>query len=170
MNKNRRLYLSDDMTEGIVQPIIEVLHDYTARKPIHLFINSGGGETSAGTAIIQAIRSIKAPVYTIAMGNAGSAAAEVFFSGNKRFAYRDSMFLIHQESIKLEGDSGVSKFRGAVDYLDKNYKNSLAYYKGFKGTIQQLKKMIDKETWLTAEEAVKVGLVDKIIEKLEDIV
>ena len=135
------------------------------RKPIKLFINSGGGEITASYEIIDAIRLSKTPVYTINMCWAGSAALEVFMVGHKRFCYPNANFLFHEGSVKTDWiDAG--KFRDFNNFHERCLeKSKQLYFKYTKMTPELYKEKRNDDWFFFADEAVEYGFVDEILEE-----
>lgn len=135
------------------------------RKPIKLFINSGGGESTASYEIIDAIRLSKTPVYTINICWAASAALEVFMVGHKRYCYPNSNFLFHEGSVKTDWiDAG--KFRDFNNFHEQCLeKSKQLYFKYTKVTPEIYKEKRNDDWFFFADEAVKYGFVDEILEE-----
>ena len=106
------------------------------RDPIKIYIDSCGGSLTDAFTIIDAIKMSKTPIYTINLGCAYSGGFFVFISGHKRIAYPNSSFLFHEGST---GTSGTSS----------QFENYTAFYKR---QLNQLKKIVLKNTFITEEE------------------
>lgn len=135
------------------------------RKPIKLYINSGGGSLLATFTIIDAIKMSKTPVWTIAVGSAYSGGFFSFICGHRRFAYPNASFLYH------EGNAGTSGTASQFANFAAFYKKQLEKLKQIvltNTTIGEEKfNEIQKEDfWMTAEEAVNFGCADEIITEL----
>lgn len=136
------------------------------RKPIVLFIDSYGGDLGACFTMIDTIEMSKTPVYTVAMGATYSAGFFTFIAGHKRFAYPHSSFLYHEGSA---GTSGTSvQFENFAGF----YKKQLAQLK--EHTIkhtnideEKYKEIQKTDFWMTAKEALELGVADKIVTSLE---
>lgn len=163
----------EDNSIGIVKKIMQYnredkLIDPAERKPIKIFIDSCGGDAFGTVTLINTISMSKTPVYTINLRDALSAAGYVFMSGHKRFSFPQSTVLIHSGSIGYSGDK--NKVEVARKHYDKIEK-SLDDFVLSKTTIdaKTLKTKAPKEWYLTAEDAVKYGVSDRIIEGLDEI-
>ena len=134
------------------------------RKPIRLYIDPNGGDLTASFTMIDAIRLSKTPVYTINVGAAYSGGFFIFIAGHKRFAYPLSTFLYHEGSTGNIADAG--KFRNFADFYDKELemlKELTLKYTKFTPEFYEEKKRDD--LWLTAQEALDLGVCDEILEE-----
>ena len=128
---------------------------------IYLHINSYGGSVFAGVAAMDQILSCKIPVYTVIDGCAASAATFLSVVGTKRYINKHAHVLIHQLSSGFWG-----KF-SAIEVEMKNLKKLMemirqVYLEKTAMTKSQLDKMLKRDLWLSAEEALSYGLVDEI--------
>lgn len=165
--KERIIFLGEEVTPhtaNIVVAQLLFLQSEDAKKDIFLYINSPGGSVYDGMAIYDTINHIKNDVHTVGIGLQASMGAFLLSSGTKgkRSLLPHSKVMIHQPS------SGT---RGKVTDMEIDLKESLAVRKMLneilaKNTgqkLSQIEKDVDRDYWMTAEEAVKYGLVDKII-------
>ncbi len=134
--------------------------------PIHLYINSGGGECYAGLELVSVMRYIESPVYTTVLGLAASMAAVIASNGEKghRKALPYSRFMIHQPSSGV----GYSTFRDQQIHLEEmqslkhDLYEVLAHNSG--QSIEDIERMCDRDNWMKAEEAIKLGFLDEVIQ------
>ena len=145
--------------------IIDRVIEPSSRKPIKLFIDSCGGSVTAGFTIINAISLSKTPVYTINMGTAYSMGLCVLAAGHKRFAYKDTTFLFHEGSTDI-GQIDAGKFKN----YSKFYEMLLEKIKIFLLTHTNMTEEMYKEKyrddwWFFADEALKMGFIDEILEE-----
>ena len=134
--------------------------------PIHLYINSGGGECYAGLELVSVMRYIESPVYTTVLGLAASMAAVIASNGEKghRKAMPYSRFMIHQPSSGV----GYSTFRDQQIHLEEmqslkhDLYEVLAHNSG--QSIEDIERMCDRDNWMKAEEAIKLGFLDEVIQ------
>lgn len=136
------------------------------RNPIIIFIDSYGGDLSACFTMIDAIAMSKTPIYTVNIGSAYSAGFFTFIAGHKKFAYPHSSFLYH------EGSAGTSGTAGQFENFSAFYKKQLAQLKDHTlkhtGITEEKYNEIKKEDfWMTAEEALALGVCDEIVTSLE---
>ena len=134
------------------------------RKPIKIFIDSGGGDLDATFTIIDSIKMSKTPVWTINFGCAYSGGFFIFINGHKRFTTPLSTFLYHEGSTGNVGDAG--KFRNFAEF----YERQLALLKDIvlkqTNISEELYKEHQKDDWwLDANEALDLGIADEILER-----
>lgn len=133
-----------------------------SRPPIHLHIQSPGGDIFSGLNICDAIDGCKTDVYTYVEGSAASAATIISSRGKKRFISKRSFMLIHQPQIMWAG-----KHDEFIDEIE-NQKNIFQtvkeiYLEKTKIGDEELDDLLRHELWLPAEKCLELGLVDKII-------
>ena len=165
--KERIIFLGTDVnshTANLVVAQLLFLQNEDPKKDIQIYINSPGGSVYDGMAIYDTIKHIKNDVSTVGIGLQASMGAFLLSSGTKgkRFLLPHSKVMIHQPS------SGT---RGKVSDMEIDLKESLKVRELLneilaKNTGQKLSKVekdVDRDYWMTAEEAVKYGLADKVI-------
>ncbi|WP_123609734.1 ATP-dependent Clp protease proteolytic subunit [Mobilisporobacter senegalensis] len=135
-------------------------------KDIHFYINSPGGSVTDGFAIMDTMNYIKCDVSTISVGQSGSAASLLLASGTKgkRFALKNSEVLIHQPSISggLQGQTTDIKIHS--DWLEKTKGKLHEIYSSLTGQhIDKIKEDMERDYYMTAEQAKNYGLIDKIL-------
>lgn len=132
-------------------------------KNLNIHINSYGGEVSQGLAIYNLLKDYKGPVTTICDGFACSAASVIFMAGTKRLMQKSSLLMIHNAWTRASGDA--NELRKAADDLEKITQPSIEIYKANSNLEEsEIKKMMDDETWITADEALDYGFATEIIE------
>lgn len=136
------------------------------REPIMIFIDSYGGDLDACFTMIDVIAMSKTPVYTINIGSAYSAGFFTFIAGHKKFAYPHSSFLYH------EGSAGTSGTAGQFENFSAFYKKQLAQLKEHtlkhtNITEEKYNEIKKEDFWMTAEEALALGVCDEIVTSLE---
>ena len=167
--KDRIIFLGgpiDDETANIVMAQLLFLESEDAKKDISLYINSPGGVVTAGMAIYDTMQLIKPDVSTICMGQAASAAAVLLTAGaaGKRFALPNARIMIHQVMGGAEGQATDIEIQTKeILRIKKNINEILAKHSGQE--ISKIEKDSDRDYYMSAEEAKKYGLVDKIIKK-----
>lgn len=135
------------------------------RQPIKLYINSPGGYLTSAFSIIDTIKLSKTPVYTIAMGDVYSGGFFIFLVGDKKYSYPHASFLYHEGSIENGGDA--NKFRNFAKFYEVLLEQlRQIVLKNSSITEEEYEKHIKDDWWLTAEEAVKYGIVDEILTEL----
>lgn len=167
LNKNRTILLFDEIdpcSSDIVITKIIGMNLLDTKKPITMYINSGGGSVSDGFAIINAMEQSVAPIHTIINGQACSMAAMISVVGHKRSIFYNSYWMNHPLSEGGNGDylqfiKDRTKF---LIHLDKMTENLLRKYT--KLTNLDIKKIENGELWLSAEESMRKGIVDCVIQ------
>lgn len=162
--QRRKLFLYDAVTPDSVSDLTQciMMLDSVNHDPIELYINSPGGSIDDGFALIDLMRNVKSPIHTIAQGTVASMASLIFIAGNLRFAYKHSVLMYHDLHAGV-ADYGA-KMKDRVDFFEKSWQ-------GIKTHIQTYTKLTDieieasrnGELWIFAEEAMKKGMVDKIL-------
>ncbi len=164
---DRIIVLSDeinDATASVVVAQLLYLESQDPDKDISLYINSPGGSVTAGMAIYDTIQYIKCDVTTICIGMAASMGAFLLASGTKgkRFALPNSEIMIHQPLGGMQGQASDMQIAAERIMRTKNKLNTiLAQHTGKK--VDEVAKDTDRDNWLTAEEAMEYGIVDKVI-------
>ncbi len=175
--KHREIWLSDEITNESAEDFLAAIReinrqDYGVpigkRTPIRVFVDSPGGGVIAGLAVIDTIRASKTPIYTINVSRAYSMAFQVFVSGHKRFAFKNSSFLIHDGTEG--GYDSSNKFRDRMSFFDDLDKACRAI------VLDRTK--IDEETfernarhewYILVPRAIELGIVDEVVENFDEI-
>ena len=166
---DRIIMLSDevnDATASLVVAQLLYLEGQDPDKDIHLYINSPGGSISAGMAIYDTMQFIKCDVSTICIGMAASMGSFLLAAGakGKRLALPNSEIMIHQPLGGAKGQASDIKIQAEHILFIRNRMNTLlAQMTG--QPLKTIEKDTDRDNWMTAEDAVKYGLIDKVIEK-----
>ncbi len=162
--------ISDDIANAVMAQLL-CLQSMDPERPISIYLNSPGGSFTALTAIYDTMRYIKPDVQTVCLGQAASAAAVLLAAGTKgkRLALPNSRILIHQPSA--EGNYGQSS---DLEIQAREIMRVRVLMEGMlaESTGQSLEKVsrdIERDKFLTAEEAVEYGIVDDILTSLKDI-
>ena len=166
--KSRIIILNGEINDETASVIIgELLYlDAESNDDISLYINSPGGSISAGLAIYDTMNFIKSDVSTICLGMAASMGAFLLSSGTKgkRYILPNAEVMIHQPLGGVEGQATDIKI--AADHIVK-IKNKLnkILVENTNQDLKTIEKDTDRDNYLSAEEALSYGIVDKIIEK-----
>lgn len=175
LEEDRIFYLDreiDEITLSIQKNILYYNHidrsiSVDKRKPIIIMIDSIGGQLTEAMSIAATIRLSKTPVYTVNIGEADSGAALILASGSKRFALPYSTALIHSGSGELAGTAEQ------VESQQKIYKKQVIQmreYMAICGVNEvALNRNKNKEWYMTVEDQIKYGVVDKILENFDEI-
>ncbi len=170
--KDRIIMLSEDVNSASANVIIAemlFLESEDPDKEIHFYINSPGGSIVDGMAIVDTMNYIKCPVSTICVGMAASMGSVLLACGEKgkRFATPNSEILIHQPLIGGHGLSGqTTDIKIHTDHLVKTREkmNKLLSEKTGQ-SIEKIMQDTERDNYMTAEEALKYGLIDGILDK-----
>ena len=166
---DRIIVLSDevnDATASIVVAQLLYLEGQDPEKDISLYINSPGGSVTAGMAIYDTMQYIKCDVSTICMGMAASMGAFLLSSGakGKRFALPNSEIMIHQPLGGARGQATEIKI--VADHILKTRERLNRILAENTGrSIEEIARDTERDNYLTAQEAMEYGLVDKVIAK-----
>ncbi|PGT20962.1 head maturation protease, ClpP-related [Bacillus cereus] len=133
---------------------------------IHVHINSGGGSAFDGVAICNQLKQHNAEIIVHIDGWAASAASVIAMAGDKIIMPSNTMMMIHQASTFEYGNADLFE-KTARDLRKIDSALAASYKKRFVGTDEELKQLLKDETWLTAEEAVALGLADEIADEIE---
>lgn len=167
--KDRIIFLGeaiDDHTANIVIAQLLFLDAADSDKDIKFYINSPGGSVTAGLAIYDTMQYIKSDVSTICIGMAASMASVLLSAGapGKRLALPNSEIMIHQVMGGAEGQATDIKIR-AEHILKIKDKMNRIFAEHTSQKITTIEKDTDRDNYMSAEEAKKYGIIDKIIKK-----
>ena len=166
--KDRIVFLGTEVEDGVANSIIAqllFLESEDPEKDIHLYINSPGGSVTAGLAIYDTMRYIKSPVSTICVGLAASMAAVLLSSGakGKRLALPNAEMMIHQPSGGTRGQATDIEIHARNILKTRERLNRiLAAHTG--RDIEDVARDTERDNFMTAEEALQYGLIDRIID------
>ena len=170
--KDRIIFLGEDVnptTSSLIIAQLLFLESEDPDKDINLYINSPGGSITDGMAIVDTMNYIKCPVSTICVGLAASMGSVLLASGEKgkRFATPNAEILIHQPLIGGGGLSGqATEIKIHADHLVKTREKLNKFLSERTGqTVEQIQKDTERDNYMTAEEALKYGLIDGIMDK-----
>ena len=168
--KDRIIFLSEDVnhvTASLVIAQMLFLESEDPDKEISFYINSPGGSITDGMAIVDTMNYIKCPVSTICIGLAASMGSVLLASGEKgkRFATPNSEILIHQPLISggLSGQTKEIKIHAGHMVKTREKSNKLLSERTGQ-SLEQIEKDTERDHYMTAEEALKYGLIDEIID------
>ena len=165
--KERIIFLGDPINDNLANTIIAqllFLESEDKEKDIKLYINSPGGSVSAGMAVYDTMQYVKPEVMTICVGMAASMAAVLLAGGakGKRLALSNSEILLHQVMGGAEGQASDVKIR-AEHILKTKIKLNKILVKHTGQTLAKIEKDTDRDYFMSADEAINYGLIDKII-------
>jgi ATP-dependent Clp protease, protease subunit len=154
----------DDQLANLVAAQLLFLDADDPGKDIHLYVNSPGGSAYAGMAIYDAMQYVRSDVSTVCLGMGMSAAAMILCGGaaGKRFALPNSKIMIHQGSAGFRGTpADIQIAAREVLSMTRRMAELIALHSG--RDVDQVLVDIDRDRFMTPEEAVSYGLVDEII-------
>lgn len=167
--KERIIFLGEEVNETTASLIVAqllFLESEDMTKDIHLYINSPGGSVTAGMAIYDTMNYIKCDVSTICIGMAASMGAFLLSGGakGKRFALPNAEIMIHQPSGGAKGQATDIKI--VADMIIKTRKKLNEILAANTGQpIEIIEVDTERDNYMSAEEALKYGLIDSIVEK-----
>jgi len=154
---------NSDMANDVVAQLL-YLHANDQEKDIYMYINSPGGEISAMYAIFDTMQYIKPDINTVGLGTVASAASFILAAGTKgkRTALTNTEVMIHELSGGASGKA--ADIFNEVEHLQNLYSKMAIQYSKFTGQkLVKIKKDMKKDFFMSAEEALKYGLLDKVI-------
>ena len=165
--EDRVIFLGEGINSAVANTVIAqllFLEKQDPKAPITLYVNSPGGHVTAGLAIYDTMQYVKCPIVTIAMGLAASMGSIILAGGTagKRYALPHAEIMIHQPLGGAEGQA--TDIMLAAKHIEKT--GNILYKILAKHTGQKLDKIkadCDRDNFMTAEQALKYGLIDKII-------
>lgn len=176
LRKNRTYFIDFSIDEQycLVELGKEILRlnqdekDVENPEPIQLWIHCYGGDLDQAMFFCDLVRASRIPIITVATGVAMSAGLLIFLSGERRYAFRHSQFLIHQGSAEMSGTA--SQIKNAQE----NYERQLSQMQEYildrtKITKAQLKKKKDEDWYVLGDDIEKYGIADKIVTDIAEI-
>jgi ATP-dependent Clp protease protease subunit len=162
--------IDDDVANIIIAQLLFLEAD-NAERDIYLYINSPGGVISSALAIYDTMQHIQAPVNTICMGMAASAGSFLLVAGEKekRSALPNARIMMHQPSGGAQGTAADIEII-AKEILYARQKLNELYAKHTGQTIESIARDMDRDTFLSAEEAKEYGIIDKVIQHRAELV
>ena len=167
--KDRIIFLGEEVTDvsaNLIAAQLLFLESEDPGKDIHLYINSPGGSVTAGMVIYDTMQYIKCDVSTICMGLAASMGAFLLAGGakGKRMALPNAEIMIHQPSGGAQGQA--TEIEIAAEHILRTKKKLNTILSENTGQpYETIVKDTERDNWLTAQEALEYGLIDKVMEK-----
>lgn len=171
--KTRQIILTGEINKELADSIVRqllILDSEDEKSTIYMYIDSPGGDVDAGFAIFDMIRFINAPVYLIGMGLIASAATLVLLSVDKEFriGLPNSRYLIHQPLGGMRGvATDIEIYAKDMEKIRAKLNSLIAEQTGT--SLEQVTKDTERDFWLDSDEAVKYGLISKIISKKSEL-
>ncbi len=170
--KDRIIFLGQQVTADLANSLVAqmlFLQSEDPKKDIHLYINSPGGSVTAGLAIYDTMQFISCDVATYCMGQAASMGAMLLTAGaaGKRHALPNASIMIHQPLAGMQGTAEEIMIHRNELRRVKDRLNKLQVLHTGK-TLQEIEDNTDRDNFMTAEEARKFNLIDKVVTHLAD--
>ncbi len=167
--EERIIFLTGEINDAVADSVVAqliYLESVDPNKDINLYINSPGGSVTAGMAIYDTMNYIKCDVSTICIGLAASMGAFLLSSGakGKRYALPNSEIMIHQPLGGAQGQASDIKIQADHIIKTKHRLNSILALNSGK-PYEEVEKDTDRDNYLSAEEALEYGLIDRIFVK-----
>lgn len=170
--KSRTLIISGGIDQQLVSNIIGQLLAMSAEsdKPINLFVNSQGGHVESGDTIHDVIRFIKPKVRMIGTGWVASAGALIYVASprEERFCLPNTRFLLHQPAGGAGGTAADIAIE-AAEIIRMRGRINRIFVRETGQTLERIEKDTHRNFWLSAEEAVEYGLVNRIIQSVDEL-
>ena len=167
--KERIIFLNGPIDDGVASLVCSqllFLESENPAKDISMYINSPGGIVTSGLAIYDTMEYIRSEVSTVCMGQAASMGSLLLTAGasGKRFSLPNARIMTHQPSGGFQGQATDIEIH-AKEILDLRRRLNGIYEKHSGKTIKQIEKIMDRDTFMTAEDAKAFGLIDQVVEK-----
>ena len=159
----------NDTVSALVCAQLLFLEAENPKKPISLYINSPGGAVTSGLAMYDTMRFIRAPVHTLCMGTARSMGSFLLMAGEPggRAALPNASILIHQPSGGFQGQASDMLIH-AEEILKTKQRMTRLYAEHCGRSYEDFERGMDRDRFMTAEEALEWGLIDRILKVRED--
>ena len=156
----------NDNVASLVTAQLLFLESENPKKEIFLYINSPGGLVTAGLGIYDTMQYINSPVSTLCIGQASSMGSFLLAAGEKgkRYSLPNSRIMVHQPSAGFQGQVTDIEIH-ANEVLSLKKRLNEIYSKHTGKNVDQIKDALERDNFMTAEEAKKLGLLDSVVEK-----
>jgi ATP-dependent Clp protease protease subunit len=154
----------EDYGASLITAQLLFLEAENPKKEVHMYINSPGGVVTAGLAIYDTMQYIRPPVQTMCIGQAASIASLLLCAGKKgeRYCLPNSRLLVHQPSASFYGQA-ADIARHAQEILKIKRRLNEIYAKHTGQSVESVERALDRDTYMTADEAKSFGLVDQLM-------
>ena len=174
MLETRSIVISDAVDSKLADKVIKqilLLEQLDGDKEIKVFINSPGGEVNSGYAIFDMLKFVTCPITTIVSGLAASMGSVLSLVGDdgKKYALPNAKIMIHQPLLQGAQGNVTDLEIHSKQILKTRERLATMYAKVTGKTVKQILKDMDRDHWLTADEALKYGLIDKVITNRKDL-
>ena len=167
--KERIIFLTGQINDNVASLITAQLLFLEAEDPkkeIYLYINSPGGLVTAGLGIYDTMQYINSPVSTLCIGQASSMGSFLLAAGEKgkRYSLPNSRIMVHQPSAGFQGQATDIQIH-AKEILSLKERLNKIYSKHTGKSVDEISDALERDNFMTAEEAKKFGLIDSVVEK-----
>ena len=156
----------NDNTASLITAQLLFLESENPKKEIYLYINSPGGLVTAGLGIYDTMQYIKPPVSTLCIGQACSMGSFLLAAGEKgkRFSLPNSRIMVHQPSAGFQGQATDIEIH-ANEVLSLKKRLNEIYSKHTGKSVSEIKSALERDNFMTADNAKSFGLIDKVVDK-----
>ena len=167
--KERIVFLTgpiNDQVASLATAQLLFLESENPKKEIYLYINSPGGLVSAGLGVYDTMQYIKPDVSTLCIGQAASMGSFLLAAGTKgkRFSLPNSRIMVHQPSAGFQGQATDIQIH-AKEILSLKERLNKIYSKHTGKSVDEIAKALERDNFMTADDAKKFGLIDSVVEK-----
>ena len=167
--KERIIFLTGQINDGVASLVTAQLLFLEAEDPkkeIYLYINSPGGLVTAGLGIYDTMQYVKPEISTLCIGQAASMGSFLLGAGakGKRFSLPNSRIMVHQPSAGFQGQATDIEIH-ANEVLSLKKRLNEIYSKHTDKSVDEIKKALERDNFMTAEVAKSFGLIDEVVEK-----
>jgi len=167
--KERIIFLVGSVNDNVATLVtaqLLYLESENPKKEIYFYINSPGGLVNAGLGVYDTMQYIKSPVSTLCIGQASSMGSFLLAAGEKgkRFSLPNSRIMVHQPSAGFQGQATDIEIHANEIMLLKKRLNEI-YSKHTGRTVEEIKNALERDKFMTPQEAKEFGLIDKVVEK-----
>jgi len=167
--KERLIFITgpiEDYGASLLTAQLLFLEAENPKKEIHMYINSPGGLVTAGMAIYDTMQYVRPQIHTYCIGQAASMGSLLLAAGKKgeRYALPNARVMVHQPSASFYGQAAdIARHAQEIVKLKKRLNEIYAKHTG--QTVEAVEKMLDRDTYMTGEEAKASGLIDTVMER-----
>ncbi len=167
--KERLIFITgpiEDYGASLLTAQLLFLEAENPKKEIHMYINSPGGLVTAGMAIYDTMQYVRPQIQTYCIGQAASMGSLLLCAGKKgeRYALPNARVMVHQPSASFYGQAAdIARHAQEIVKLKKRLNEIYARHTG--QTVEAIEKMLDRDTYMTGEEAKAFGLIDHVMER-----
>jgi ATP-dependent Clp protease protease subunit len=170
--KERLIFITgpiEDYGASLLTAQLLFLEAENPKKEIHMYINSPGGLVTAGMAIYDTMQYVRPQIQTYCIGQAASMGSLLLCAGKKgeRYALPNARVMVHQPSASFYGQAAdIARHAQEIVKLKKRLNEIYAKHTG--QSVEAIEKMLDRDTYMTGEEAKAFGLIDQVMERRPD--